>query len=325
MKVPQFLRIWSLPIAMAGGVASYFLYKALPVPECIGRAVSSAISIIQPGLIFAMLFVSFCKVRFESLKPSRWHLWLLAFQLVPFILFSVALATFHNTPQWARVLIESAMMCLICPTATAAAVITAKLGGNQASLVSYTIQINMAVATVAPLLLAFSHPVEGLSLSSSFLVISSKVFPLMLLPLFCASLARRFMPHIHNWLVTKGRNLPFYLWLAALAIAIAITTRAIVHAHIPLYVMAGIATVSLICCLLQFYAGRCIGDRYGETVTGGQALGQKNTVFAIWFAYTFLTPVTSIAGGFYSVWHNLVNTWQLQRHMKNEKNPKPNN
>ena len=59
----------------------------------------------------------------------------------------------------------------------------------------------------------------------------------------------------------------------------------------------------------------------GEGATGlesvladrGQALGQKNTVFAIWFAYTFMTPVTAIAGGFYSVWHNIVNTWQLYR------------
>ena len=103
------------------------------------------------------------------------------------------------------------------------------------------------------------------------------------------------------------------LWLVALSLAIAVTTRAIVHARLSLLVMAGIGVVSLVCCLLQFYAGRRIGARYGEVVTGGQALGQKNTVFAIWFAYTFMTPVTAIAGGFYSVWHNIVNTWQLYR------------
>jgi BASS family bile acid:Na+ symporter len=91
------------------------------------------------------------------------------------------------------------------------------------------------------------------------------------------------------------------------------STRAIVHARLSLLVMAGIAAVSLACCLFQFYIGRRIGARYSDTVTGGQAMGQKNTVFAIWFAYTFLTPVTAIAGGFYSVWHNLVNTWQLQK------------
>lgn len=313
MRIPGFLRNWSLPIAMISGAAAYFVYRLLPLPEGIGVFVSSAVSVVQPTLIFAMLFVTFCKVRIKELKPQKWHLLLLAFQLLPFIVLSLILAFFHDIPLGARVLMESAMMCLMCPTATAAAVITAKLGGNSASLISYTMQINMAVAIVAPVFLTFSHPVEGLALGSSFLVIMGKVFPLLLLPLVCALLVRKYAPAVHGWLVTKGRNLPFLLWLVALSLAIAVTARAIVHAHVSLYVMAGIAVVSLVCCLLQFFVGRRIGARYGETVTGGQALGQKNTVFAIWFAYTFLTPVTAIAGGFYSVWHNLVNTWQLQK------------
>ena len=322
MRVPQFLRDWSLPIAMLGGATAYFIYKALPLPEGTNNLVSSVVSVVQPGLIFAMLFVTFCKVRVKELKPSRWHLWLLAFQLLPFMALSLAITFFHGMPFGVKVLVETAMLCLICPTATAAAVITAKLGGNSASLISYTMQINIAVAVVSPLFLAFSHPVEGMSLGGSFLVIIAKVFPLLLLPLLCASLVRRFAPGLHGWLVTKGRNLPFMLWLVALSLAIAVTTRAIVHARLSLIVMAGIGVVSFVCCLLQFYVGRRIGAPYGEVVTGGQALGQKNTVFAIWFAYTFMTPVTAIAGGFYSVWHNLVNTFQLYKknHLMANKN-----
>ena len=174
-------------------------------------------------------------------------------------------------------------------------------------------QINIAVAVIAPLFLALSHPVEGMSLASSFLLIMAKVFPLLLLPLVCAELLRKMLPRVHGIFVTKGRNLPFYLWLVALSLAIAMTTRAIVHSNLSLSVMAGIAFVSLVCCLSQFAIGRYVGRRYGEVIAAGQSLGQKNTVFAIWFACTFLTPVTSIAGGFYSLWHNLVNTWQLYR------------
>lgn len=66
----------------------------------------------------------------------------------------------------------------------------------------------------------------------------------------------------------------------------------------------------------QFYFGRRIGRRYGDTITAGQSLGQKNTVLAIWMGYTFFTPVTAIAGGFYSIWHNLVNSYQLYRAAK---------
>ena len=312
----KFLRNWSLPIAMLGGVVMYLLYRSLPLPEGTGNLVSSVVSVVQPGLIFSMLFVTFCKVRVKELKPSRWHLWLLLFQLLMFIVISLSIGFFRDMPSVVKVLLESAMMCFICPTATAAAVITTRLGGNSASLISYTIQINMVVALVAPLFLAYSHPVDGMSLSASFLVILGKVFPLLLSPLICAVLVRRFIPVLHGWLVTKGRNLPFYLWLVALSLAIAMTTRAIAHSSLSVTIMAVIAVVSLVCCLLQFYIGRRIGTRYGDVIAAGQSLGQKNTVFAIWFAYTFLTPVTAIAGGFYSVWHNLVNTRQLYRHNK---------
>ena len=275
---------------------------------------SSVLAVVQPGLIFAMLFVTFCKVNIKELKPSKWHLWLLAFQLLSFIAISLSIAIVPDMPETLRVLLEAAMMCLMCPTATAAAVITARLGGNSASLISYTMQINIAVALVAPLLLALSHPVEGMSLASSFMLIMGKVFPLLLLPLLCSEIVRRLLPRLHAVLVTKGRNLPFYLWLVALSLAIAMTSRAIAHSSLSIWVMAGIAVVSLVCCLVQFAFGRYIGRRNGEVIAGGQSLGQKNTVFAIWFAYTFLTPVTAIAGGFYSLWHNLVNTWQLYKH-----------
>lgn len=310
----RFLRNWSLPIAMLSGVVMYLLYTNIPFFCGSEGVVSSVVSIVQPGLIFSMLFVTFCKVRIGELKPAKWHVWLLAFQLVSFVAISLFLISFPSLDESTKVLLESAMMCLLCPTATAAAVITARLGGNSATLISYTMQINIAVALVAPPLLAFSHPLEGVSLASSFLLILGKVFPLLLCPLLCAELLRRFLPRLHKAIVTKWRNLPFYLWLVALSLAIAMTSRAIAHSHLSLLVMAAIAAVSLLCCLLQFAFGRYVGVRNGEAIAGGQALGQKNTVFAIWFAYTFLTPVTAIAGGFYSVWHNLVNTWQLYKH-----------
>ena len=311
MKLQQILRDWSLPIVMLAGVVMYLLYANIPFFRGTGHIASAIVSVLQPLLIFAMLFVTFCKVRLKELKPSRWHLWLLAFQLLPFAVISLSITFFPTMPVTLKVLLEAAMMCLVCPTATAAAVITAKLGGNSASLISYTIQINIAVALAAPLFLAFSHPVEGMSLGNSFLLILAKVFPLLLCPLLCAELLRWLLPRVHGYIVSKGRNWPFYLWLVALSLAIAMTTRAIAHSSLPFVVMVGIAAVALVCCLLQFYVGRRIGRRYGEVVAGGQALGQKNTVFAIWFAYTFLTPVTAIAGGFYSLWHNLVNTRQL--------------
>lgn len=312
MKFFAFLKDWSLPIAMLGGIAAYFLYVNIPFFDDTHAAANEIISYIQPALIFSMLFVTFCKISFRDLRFERWHFILLAFQLVSFILFSLVAAFAPLTPSM-RVLVESFMLCLICPTATAAAVITARLGGSAAALLTYTITMNFAVALVAPLFLTIAHPIEGMDFLSSFLLILGKVFPLLLCPLVAASLVRRFLPSVKEFMVKKCRNLPFYLWLVALSLAIAVTVKSIVHSNLSFLVQAGIAAVSLVCCVVQFAFGRYVGRRYGDAIAGGQSLGQKNTVFAIWLAYTFLTPVTSIAGGFYSLWHNTVNTWQLYR------------
>ena len=314
MNPRQFLRDWSLPIAMVAGVVMYLLYVNIPLFDGTHAFAVQAVAFVQPMLIFAMLFVTFCKIRYNELKPRRWHFILLAFQLGLFAAISLSIAFFRGIPQELQVLLEAAMLCLLCPTATAAAVITAKLGGSAASLITYTMLINLSVALFAPLLLTLCHPVEGVSFLSSFLLIMCKVFPLLLFPLLCAELLRKYLPAVHNFFVVNGRNFPFYLWLVALALAIAMTARAIANSNISIAVMAGIALVSLVCCLVQFAVGRWVASRYGERITGGQALGQKNTVFAIWLAYTFLTPVTAIAGGFYSLWHNIVNTRQLYRH-----------
>ena len=47
------------------------------------------------------------------------------------------------------------MVCIICPTATAAAVITSKLGGSAASLTTYTLIANIGAAIAVPYSFSF--------------------------------------------------------------------------------------------------------------------------------------------------------------------------
>lgn len=317
MNFHSILRDWALPIAMISGVLMYLIYVNVPLFDGTHAVAAQIVAFVQPLLIFFMLFFTFCKVRLKELRVLKWHLWLLAFQMFVFIALSLVVAFVFPRNIEIRVLLETAMLCIVCPTATAAAVITVKLGGNASSLISYTMLINMSVAVVAPFFLTLTNPVEGVSFTSSFMLIMGKVFPLLLCPLAAAELLRYLFPRVHRYIVEHGQAWPFYLWLVSLALAIAVSARAIAHSSLPLYVMVGIALVSLFCCMVQFTLGRRVGCVYGHTVEGGQALGQKNTVFAIWLAYTFMTPVTAIAGGFYSIWHNVVNTWQLYRHNHN--------
>jgi len=75
-----------------------------------------------------------------------------------------------------------------------------------------------------------------------------------------------------------------------------------------------LAVSALVICLVQFAVGHWLGRRYGDESAGGQALGQKNTVLAIWLAQSFLNPLACIAPTAYIVWQNLVNSFQIYKH-----------
>ena len=311
----RFYKNWALPISMTMGVVLYFVYTSLPFLEGTSHVANRLIGILQPTLIFAMLFITFCKIKPADLKPCRWHLTLLALQVGVFALLAGVLIAWPAIP--CRLVIESAMICFICPTACAAAVVCAKLGGNSAHLITYILLINMAGALFIPLIVPLVNPHEGQTFITTSVLIIRQVFPTLICPLLMAWAIRYTMPRLAQRLQNTG-DTAFYLWTVALTMAIAVTTRAIMNSHVPLPTLAGIALATLASCWAQFTVGRRIGKPSGDHIASGQAIGQKNTVFAIWMAYTFLTPVTAIAGGFYSVWHNIFNSYQLYKKRKQQ-------
>ena len=312
-KIITFLKNWTLPVSMISGALAYYICRQLPLSYEVKFDILTVIEILQPVLLFLMLFVAFCKIKPTDLKPHRWHLWLLLTQCLLFAAACAALWLYPSTGL--RVIIEGFMLAIICPTATACAVVTQKLGGDSAATTSYTIIINMVVALLCPLLLPVAHPQEGLTFFPAFMVIIHKVFPLLIVPLFLAWFVRYLMPSFHKRIVAT-KDLAFYMWAVSLAIAIAVTCKALAHSHESMWNVGGIAVVTLVACLFQFSFGKWIGSHYGKKMEAGQALGQKNTVFIIWLGYTFLSPITAAAGGYYSVWHNLVNSWQLYKKRK---------
>lgn len=299
---------------MITGVAAYVIYKKIHALDGTHAFASDAVSVVQPALIFTMLFLAFCKVNPHDLRPHRWQMKLLAIQALSFVVMAVPIILWPQIPG--RVIIESAMVCMICPTATAASVVTDKLHGNGSYVVSYTCVINLVAALLIPAIVPLLHSgTTDLGFVTSFTIIIGRVFPLLMMPLILATLIRYLAPKAHKWCARKS-GAAFYLWAIALSLAIAVTAKAIDHSHEALWEYIGIAVVSAVCCLVQFVIGRIIGRHHGDRIAGAQSLGQKNTAFAIWMAYTFMNPVTALAGGFYSVWHNVFNSYQLWKARK---------
>lgn len=307
----KFIKTWTLPISMLTGAVVYLVFSNTFFLSPVKPAMYQVISILTPFLIFAQLLLTFCKISVRELMPRPWHVWLLLIQFLSTMALVALLLLIPLSDEY-RGLFEGGMVCLICPTATAAAVITGKLGGSASSLTTYTLLSNLLAAVAVPLLFPLVEPHVEMSFFVAFLKILGKVFPLLLFPFFLALFLRKFLPSIHRFLA-GFRDLAFYLWAVALAIVSGQTVKSLVNSDAEIYVELLIAVAGLTACVLQFFLGKRIGERYADRISAGQALGQKNTVLAIWMAYTYLNPLSSVAPGSYVLWQNLFNSWQLWR------------
>lgn len=227
----RFIKNWTLPLAMLAGTAGYFFFARVPLLAPVKPCLNGLIALLTPTLIFAQLLLTFCKVEVHELKPKAWHGWLLLFQTVS-CLAVAALLVCCPMEEMYREVFEGAMVCLICPTATAAAVITGKLGGSASSLTTYTLLSNLLAAVAVPLVFPWVEPHANITFFAAFLKILSKVFPLLLLPFFIAWFLRVFVKKVHRYLL-EFHDAAFYLWAVALAIVSGQTVRSLANSDAP--------------------------------------------------------------------------------------------
>ena len=310
-KVIAFVKEWMLPVAMVTGACLYLLYHFIPALHPAGPLLRPVVSEAQRWVIAILLFFQFVKTSPHDLRLRRWHLWLLLFQGLTFVGLGLAAACLQEGS--ARILMECAMLCLICPTASAAGVITERLDGSLHGTVTYLLLINSAATLLIPTVIPLVNPSATLGFWQYVLRLAGRIFPLLLGPCILAWTIRYTTKKLQRTLMRWSRN-SFYVWGVGLTLAILLATKALLQSHLGAGAILGIVLVSFACTAIQFWFGRRVGRTGTEKITAGQALGQKNTGFLIWLGYSFMTPVTSIAGGLYAIWQNLFNSWELHRH-----------
>jgi len=257
---------------------------------------------VTPVLIFLMLFVTFCRVRPSEMRLSMLHGWLLLFQTI------ACVGVYFLLLPLDRTVAQGAMICVLAPVAMAAVVIGGMLGANVATMATYSLLCNMAVALLAPAVLSFAG--TG---ACSFAGMLARIVPLLVLPFAAAQCCRAVLPGVAGW-VAAHSQISFYLWLVSLAVVIGRTTAFLIDLHdASAATELWLAAAALVICLVQFKTGRAIGRRYGDPAAGGQSLGQKNTVLAVWMAQSFLDPISSVAPTAYIVFQNFVNSYQIWR------------
>ena len=263
------------------------------------------LSFLTPYLIFTMLLLTFCKISWKDIRFHPAHIWLLLIQLTG------SIVVYRLIRPYNEILAQGAMLCLLTPTATAAAVITGMLGGNVGFLTAYLLFCNIVIAIASPVYFSFIGVNETFSFGESVWYICRQVFPLLVFPLFIAVALRKWVPKVHQVLV-RIPKLTFYIWVFALTIVTGITVQFVLNNENPDYsTEIGLAVIASILCCLQFFVGRRIGRRYNDPVSSGQGLGQKNTILAIWMAQMFLHPLVTVAPATYILVQNIINSYQL--------------
>lgn len=287
----KIIKPYMMPIAMMLGAVFYRFFGSL--------------AFLTPYLIFTMLFLTYCNLNFQNIKLTRMHLWLIMIQILG------SVAVFFILRPFNLLLAQGAMICILAPTGTAAPVVTGMLKGNVESLTAYSLLSNMSVAVAAPVIFSLVGSYQNMPFIDSFLSISRNVFVLLLTPFILAIFLKKITPKTTKK-IGSFSSLSFYIWSFALIVVTARTVGFITMQNSKNYqIEILIAVIAFVVCAGQFLAGRKIGSIYNNTIAGGQGLGQKNTILAIWMSQMYLDPISSIAPGAYVLWQNMVNSFQV--------------
>ena len=262
-------------------------------------------------IIMLMLFLAFVNLKVDRRALHRSHLYLLILAPLIAVVFFAILAPFDKE------IAVVAFLIAMTPAATASPVVTSLIGGNA----SYVALMVLFTSMIQPFLLSLSLPfLNGGGVRFSLCDTIVPVLVTVLVPFAAARLVMLAAPVLSKRL-NALKPLSFPLWLAVLVIACSEASFFLHTSDSPKGRVLAVAAVSFVLCFLNFTIGRLIGGR-DHAIEAGQSLGQKNTVFSIWVALTFLSPFSVTGPAFYIVWHNLWNARQIHQYesKKNKKN-----
>lgn len=314
MSIIRFIKNWTLPISMVIGVTAYSIFAFIPSLDKAANLFAPLFDTILPLFMFLILFVTFCKVNFRRLIPVKWHFWVSVFQVL-FVFVIIAIILSFRLKGNSLILMEALLTCIIGPCAAAAAVVTQKLGGNLEEMTTYTFLSNFITALLIPICFPLIEKTSDITFMDAFLKILNQVCLVLVVPMGLAYVVKHYFHRFHRWVVGV-KDLSYYLWGCSLMIVTGTTMKNIVHAETSVPFLLLIALLGLLLCVIQFSVGRFIGHYFNATVNAGQALGQKNTAFAIWIAYSYLNPISSVGPGCYILWQNIINSVEIWMYRK---------
>ncbi len=264
-------------------------------------------SVAVPYIIFTIILLTFTAVDVRKLRFKPLFVWLILFQVAASISLYYLLMLLHVS----EIIAEGILIGILCPVAASVAVVSTMLGADRNTVTSYTVIGNLVVSVVAPVYFSFIGVHQDMPFIASFLQILRRIGLVIGMP-FVVALALQLAWPKANRFVSRFKGLSFYLWATALFLSLGQTIHFIfVNGEGNWHCILWLGVSALVFCAIQFGLGKWIGRRYGDTIAGGQLMGQKNSAMGIWMANHYLHPLASVYLAFYSVFQNLFNSWQI--------------
>lgn len=313
----QFLKDWTLPVAIVLGSALYLLFAYLPLLEPAALVLGSVCETILPLSVFSTLFVTFSKVNFHLMRLFRWHFVIVFLQLllVGLLVVSILMLERNGIASDVKWMMEAVLVCIIAPCATAAPVVTAKLGGDITQMTTFTLLSSLVGAVLIPAVFPLLEPSTGVTFLSAFLVILHKMAVILVLPLMLGFIVHHWVEPVRRYIESHS-DLGFYSWAFSLSITADVTLRNILQSDSGSVVLLCIALLTLLTSVFQYVVGHLVGRHYGVKVCTVQGMFQKNTALAIWVAWLYLSPLSSVGAGCYVLWQNMINSYELWMHRR---------
>lgn len=311
-KIIRFIKNWTLLVALCVGCIVYLTFAYLPPLEPVGDFVGPKLVSLLPVVIFVMLYMTFCKIDMHNFRPRTWHFLLQFVRTGLSGLMVLIIVLFPHADPDTKVVLEGIFICVICPTAAAAAVVTEKLGGSIATMTVYMIIANCFTVVIIPAFFPLVERNANITFLMSAMMVLERVLRVLILPLILGLLTQRLLPRVVAW-VKRVPNAPFYLWSFNLSIIMGLATQTLIHSPLHGWAMSLLIFLPLLVCILLFSIGKWVGHFWGPQarIDAGQALGQKNNVVGIWLILHFLNPLVIIAPCAYVVWQNILNALQI--------------
>lgn len=310
MGIIRFVKDWTLLCSLIVGSIIYLLFSRVEPLVPVGDFMGPKLVGLMPYVIFCMLYLTFCKIDMHNFRPRKWHF---ALQGIRVLLTAIVVLVIKLLPAEdveAKIIMEGVFICVICPTAAAAPVLTEKLGGGIATMTVYMIIANIFSVIIIPTFFPMVEKGAGISFGIAFALVLKRVFLVLAVPLILALLTKKYLPRVAEWAKNR-RNLAFYLWSFNLSIIMGLAVRMVTRTQLTGEALLLLLILPLVVCIILFTLGKVVGGIWGDRINGGQALGQKNNVVGIWLMNSFLNPVAVIAPCAYVVWQNIINAVQL--------------